>query len=98
MAENEFDGEASDPEGSELRESEIEGEAAEEQATECSEQHVAQKPQKKTKLKKRRKRLLRDVFLNERYLMTTANSNLWLNFICRCLGVNLSNCKYESGE
>lgn len=30
--------------------------------------------------------------------MTTVNCNLWLNFICRCLGVNLTNCKYESGE
>lgn len=58
ITENEFDGETSDIEGAELRESEIEGEAAEDQVSfaECSEQHVAQKPPKKTKLKKRRKK------------------------------------------
>lgn len=58
MAENEFDGEASDIEGSELRESEVEGEAAEEQATittDCAEQ-VTPKPPKKNKIKKRRKK------------------------------------------
>jgi hypothetical protein len=67
MAENEFEGEASDIDENEQRgESEIEGEPPEEVAKECTEQLISRKPSKKTKTKKRRKRLAIVLFYTQK--------------------------------